>query len=296
MTGVPTGCRPIGEASVAVKSEAVLAQQLRRRGVRTVLARGRHWMHVGGLFWQPVHWLARLPAAAVGRPHRLCLGFASTLRAEDEKVATGSMPLHLLSGSDLETYDVSTLAAKRRNQLRKAWKMVQVVDMRDPAPHLRRLHEVTCSAIARFRGGKPPAFERLAAGLTRRVRDDRDLLVAGFVEGTLAGYFLVSCVDDVAYIDQVMLDTEYLSSDIGTGLTYETVMVIKRHGGIRHVVYGRHSSERPHLSSFKEGMGFKVSAWPVKYWLAPLLRHYVMWRAPEKLYRLTGTSPQGAAC
>ena len=294
LTGLPSGCRPIGEALVVVKSEAALAHQLRERGVRTALAKGRHWLHVGGLFWQPVHWLARLSASEVARPHPLCLGFASTVRVEDEGVATGCMPLHLLSGADLEAYDVATLPAKRRNQLRKAWKVVQVVDMRDPTPHLRRLHEVTCSAIERFRGSRLPAFERMASGLVRRVRDDKDLLVAGFVEGTLAGYFLVSCVEDVAYIDQVMLDTKYLSSDIGTGLTYETVMVLKRHGGLRHVVYGRHSSERPQLSKFKEGMGFKVVAWPVKYWLAPLLRHYLTWRAPYKLYRLTGSWPRGA--
>lgn len=293
MTSLPEGCVPIQEAEVVVKSEDELVQQMRARGVRIALAKGRHWMHVGGLFWQPVHWLARLPAAAAGRPHLLCLGFACTLCAGDENVATGCMPLHVLGGADLEAYDVARLPAKRRNQLRKAWKMVQIVEMHDPTPHLRRLHEVTCSAVKRFRGSGLPEFERFAAGLTRRRRVDRDLLVAGFVEGTLAGYFLVSCVEDVAYIDQVMLDTRYLSSDIGTGLTYETVMVLKRHGGVGFVVYGRHTPEQPELCRFKEGMGFKVVNWPVKWWLAAPLRRYLAWRAPAKLYRLTGSWPGG---
>lgn len=290
MTHSIPGCIPVSDATIVPKSEAELAHQLRRRGIRTTQAKGRYWMHTGGLFWQPVHWLARLPAADVHRPHGLCLGFASTVRAEDGEAAAGRMPLHLLSTTDLAAYDVPALPAKRRNQLRKAWKHVEFVEIFDPSPHLCRLHEVTCSAVGRFRGTKLPEFERLAAGLTRRLREDRDLLTAGFVKGTLAGYFLVSVVSDVAYIDQVMLDTEYLSTDIGTGLTFETVIVLKRHGGIRHVVYGRHSREQPHLSSFKEGMGFKVTGWPVKFWLSPLLRRYMSWRAPDKLYRITGAS------
>ena len=249
-------------------------------------------MHVGGLFWQPVHWLARLSAAEVGRPHPLCLGYASAVRSGDESAAAGSMPLHLLDGDDLRTYDISALPSKRRNQLRKAWKTVKVVEMHDPIPHLHRLFKVTCSAIERFRGSGLPEFERLATGLQRRVREDGDLLVGGFVDGTLAGYFLVGCVEGVAYIDQVMLDTEYLASDIGTGLTYETVMVLKRHGCIREVVYGRHTPERPQLSTFKEGMGFRVVSYPLKYWLSPFLRLYLAWRAPEKLYRLTGIMPR----
>ena len=258
MSGFPQGCTPISEATAVPKSEAVQAQQLDRRGIRTTKAKGRYWMHAGGLFWQPVHWLARLPAAEVEKPHRMCLGFASTVRAEDEGGVQGRMPLHLLSGADLDAYDIATLPAKRRNQLRKAWKTVEIVQVIDAGPHLRRLYDVTCSAISRFRGGRPPDYERLAAGLTRRLREDGDLLTAGFVNGVLAGYFLVSCVDDVAYIDQVMLATEYLSTDIGTVLTYETVMVLKRQRRVRHAVYGMHSVEKPPLTRFKEGMGFKV--------------------------------------
>jgi len=249
-------------------------------------------MHAGGLFWQPVHWLARLPAAEVDKPHRMCLGFASTVRAEDEGSVQGRMPLHLLSGADLDAYDITLLPAKRRNQLRKAWKTVEIVQVIDASPHLRPLYDVTCNAISRFRGGKLPEYERLAAGLTRRLREDRDLLAAGFVDGQLAGYFLLSCVDDVAYIDQVMLATEYLSTDIGTGLTYETVMILKRQRRVRYAVYGLHSVEKPSLTRFKDAMGFNVVAWPVKYSLSPLLRRYLSWRAPEKLYRVTGIWPQ----
>lgn len=291
MTEFFEGCVSICEAKVTAKTEATLAQAMRQRGIRTTLAKGRYWMHVGGLFWQPVHWLARLPATAVGRPHPLCLGYVCTIRAEDESFATGRMPLHVLGGADLESYDIATLPAKRRNQLRKAWKLVTVVAIVDPTPYIQRLHEVTCDAVARFKGGKLPELNRFASGLVRRLRDDRDLLVAGFVEGTLAGYFLVSCVEDVAYIDQVMLDTKYLSSDIGTGLTYETVMVLKRHGGIKHVVYGRHTPEQPQLCNFKEGMGFKVVAWPVRSWLMPPLRYYLAHWEPSKLYRITGSWP-----
>ena len=292
MSELPLGCRPISEAMVIVKTEATLAEQMRRRGVRTVLFRGRYWMHVGGLFWQPVHWLARLSADEVGRPHPLCLGFASTVRTGDEGAAVGRMPLHLLSGDDLDAYDISRLSSNRRSHLRRAWKRVAVVEMRDPSAHLHRLYEVTCSAIKRFRGSGMPNFERLATGLQRRVREEGDLLVAGFVNSTLAGYFLVSCVEDVAYIDQVMLDTEYLSTYIGTGLAYETIMVLKRCRHIRHVVHGLHAPEQPQLCAFKDGMGFRVVPWPVMYWLSPLLRFYLAWRAPEKLYRITGIRPR----
>lgn len=292
MSVIHQGCIPNSEAFVVPKSEAVLVSQLRRRGVRTSQFKGHHWIHCGGLFWQPVHWLARLPAPVVDRPHPLCLGYASTVREEDKQFAQGHMPLHLLSGVDLDTYDAARFRAKRRNQLRKALKLVEFVQIIDPHPHLRRLYEITCVAVARFRGNRLPAFDRFATGISRRVVEEQDTLIAGFVNATLAGYFLISCVDDVAYIDQVMLDTAYLPTDIGTGLTYETVMILKRNGRIQHVVYGRHSVEKPTLTSFKEDMGFKVVAWPVKFWLSPLLRLYLVWRAPEKLYRLTGNWPK----
>jgi hypothetical protein len=95
-------------------------------------------------------------------------------------------------------------------------------------------------------------------------------------------------VDDVAYIDTVLLATEFLSTDIGTALAFEAVQVARRCPQIKYVVYGLHSIEDSRLGVFKEGMGFKVHLWPLKYQIPRIMCWLIGRRSPEKLYRLTG--------
>lgn len=277
---------PISEAHLEPKSRSRFVECLERRGEKVARICGTYWRKTNPLFFDSLHWLARMPVSSVKKPHPLCLGFRTTVALDEADQVKGRMPIHLLGGEDLAKYDEATLPSKRRNQLRKARKLVQFIQVIRPEAHLERLHEIVASAVTRIGYTQPPDFERYRRGIVRRVREDRDALLAGLVDGRLAGYFLVSVVEDVAYIEQVMLDTEYLSTDIGTGLTFETVRVIQRARQIQFVVYGLHSIENPSLTRFKEGMGFKVVEWPVKYWLSPLLKWYLSWRAPEKLYRI----------
>lgn len=288
MVPFPPGCIPISDGSIVPKTEARLAAQLRRRGVWTREVNGRHWMHVGGFVWQPVHWLARLPVGEVAKPHLLCLGFSSTLMPEQRQAANGSVPVHLLGEGDLASYDEKSLNSERRRQLRRARERAMYAQVVDVAAHIERLYAIAQSTLARVGKRQVPAFSTFRSGLLRRVQDDRDCLVVGLVEGEIAAYRLLVPVEDVVYFAQTMADTAYLKTHVGVGLYFESAQLARRCNGTRYLVSGLHIPNLESLTSFKESMGFQVASWPARNWVSPLLRRYLEWRAPDKLYRITG--------
>ena len=205
---------------------------------------------------------------------------------DDAHYANGYLPVHLLD--DLDNYAEANLPSKRRNQLRKSRKAVKIVRIAQPEPLIEQGYAILRSAITRTHYGVVPAYDQFCRGIRKQIEGNKSITLAGLVNGRIAGYAVMSAVDDVTYIDTVALATEYLATDIGTALAFEVVQVSRRSPPIRSVVYGLHSREDPRLGAFKEGMGFKIRLVPVKYQMPRLIRWYIGWRAPHTLYRLIG--------
>jgi hypothetical protein len=199
-----------------------------------------------------------------------------------------AMPVHLLS--DVANYDMTTLPSKRRNQLRKCQKEVELVNLTGPALLEREGYEVFRSARQRLGVAHIPTESEYQAGLRRNdlTQDGNWLVMAGLVDGRLAGYLDGYAVDGTAYVQSVFLATDFLSSNVGTGLAFEFVQACRRSGEVREVVYGQHFRENQTLDVFKEGMGFPVQHVPTRVWVLPVLKSLIRWKSPGAYYRLIG--------
>src|SRR5664280_2784820 len=121
----------LSDPELLVLTEAEFESMREEEGARVVQCDGRYWEVVFPGFYQPVHWLARFRAAAVGRPALLCWGYRAALNDEDAHLANGSIPLHLLTHAD--QFTESGLVEFRRRDLRKCRREVELRRVRDPS-------------------------------------------------------------------------------------------------------------------------------------------------------------------
>lgn len=268
---------PLSEEQVAHK--AVMGGKIVR------FSKGRYWIAKVPGFYEPLHWMACMTEGQAKRPTLLCWGYRCSLHHQDAAHANGYMPIHLLDA--LEYYDESALPSKRRNQLRKARTTTKIVQLLHPSLLENQGYAILRSATSRTAFGNLPTPETYVHNIRRQFANCQSMTLAALVGDDIGGYMVVSTVADTMYIDTVLLATEHLSTNMGTALAYEAAQVARR-SGIDKVVYGLHSREDQQLGIFKEGMGFKVQKWPVKYRINPLVVSILRKKFPDKLYRLTG--------
>ena len=94
--------------------------------------------------------------------------------------------------------------------------------------------------------------------MAKRAADRRRLLVAGFVDGTLAGYIESYAVDGNYYGRDIFVATEHMATGIGTGLYLETIQSGVRTPGIDQICLGPVLLGRPGITAFKRTMGFST--------------------------------------
>jgi hypothetical protein len=278
--------RDLADATLTSLSEQGLAQWRLERGVKVLLHRGRYWEMRQRGFCHAIHWLARLEADQATRPTPACWGYRTTLSAGSAGLANGSMPVHL--AQEVAGYDMAFLSSKRRNQIRSCHRQVEIVEVLDPTLLAEQGHAVYASAVERTGYGRPRTPDEFSGHARQHINPGRSLVLAGMVEGRMAGYLVAKAVEGTAYIDEVALATESLRTNIGSGLVYEFMQVCRRSGGIREVVYGLHSQEDAALSKFKHEMGFPVVNVPARVWTLPLAGSLLRRVRPHVSYRLFG--------
>lgn len=282
-----SGFLDITEAVIYPILEEQWADTLRRKGRRVIRHAGHNWVQTLPGFYQSTHWLAApLTPEEATWPTILCWGFRVRLSDEFATQANGTMPTHLCS--HVASYTEQSLPPKRRSDLRRCHKRVQIVQLKDPQILLEQGMGVLTSAFRRTGYGQIPEPEEYRDLAESFVKNPQIAVMAGLVDDRLAGYLIARAIDDVAYIENVCLATEFLSTAVGTGLAFDFVQICRRLGIIRQVVYGLHSIEDPRLCEFKHGMGFPVVHLPTRVRMLPVIRTFLRLRYPDPFYRLTG--------
>ncbi len=278
------------EAVLTSMTEEEFASYHRQQGIEVILHRGRYWKETVFGFYQPLHWMARLTAEQATCPGPgWQWGCQCSLHEEHAGAANGSMPVHLLS--NLEGYDGQNLSSNRRNHLRRCRQRAKIVQLIGTELLLEQGYEVYRSALLRTNYRKPLSQEEYLTNLTAEQNNtykQKWLVLAGLSGDKLGGYLSGYAVNGTAYIQDVYIATEALSTYMGTGLVFEFVQASRRSGEIQEVVYGQHSREAPALCTFKQGMKFPVKHIPVQVQMNPILAKIMRWRYPHKYYRLTG--------
>jgi hypothetical protein len=196
------------------------------------------------------------------------------------------MPVHLLT--DVENYDIKALDSKKRNKLRNCTKKVKLIELRQPDLIRQQGYQVYRSAQQRTGYGRKMVPNEFKNTVEHFFGLKRKLVLGGMVDGKLGGYVFAYAVGGTAYIDAVSLDSDALSTNIGTCLVFNVVQACRRAGCIREVVYGQDTPEDRSLTEYKLSMGFPVVHVPARVWLAPVLKTLVRIRRPHAYYRLTG--------
>lgn len=283
-----TGLVGMDQAVIDPMTEAQWANVLRRQGQRVMCHRGRYWTETVKGFYEPVHWLAALSDEQATRP-RLGWGFRASLTQEASGCANAAMPIHLCSS--VADYEEEFLPSKRRNDLRRCRKRIQIVQLRDARLLKAQGRAVVVSALGRTGHDLAPSPAEYDASVHRLVENPHMVVLAGLADGVLTGYLTGYAISDVAYVQSVFLATQFLNTAVGTGLPFEFVQMCRRAGTVQRVVYGLHSVEDSSLSAFKAGMGFPTVLLPARVSMLPGVRWLLRCRFPYKLYRLTGEYP-----
>jgi hypothetical protein len=278
--------KDVGESLVPVLGEEEVARTLRRGGQRVAVHRDRWWVQTRLGFWQPVHDMARLSAWEATRPSLACWGFQACLSPNDAVHANAAYPVHLMS--DLGNVDEKALASSVRNKLRKARRLVRLVQLTGPALLREQGYDVYLSARSRTGYGRARTRTKYLEAVDRFVDPGRAVALAGLVDGRLGGYLVGHAVGQTAYIDTTVIATQTLPTGISPALTYEFIHACRRTGTIRELVSGLHARENDSLCGYKERLGFTVQRLPSRVAMLPGAGAYIRRRKPHTYYRLTG--------
>ena len=288
MRGFTVGRRYVEahKATVRVLSEAELAAWRRQGGAKTVHSRGRFWVQTSPGFYQGVHYLARMSASEAERPAPICWAYRTSLRDGDAWQANASMPLWLLE--DLESYDENALVGWACESLAGCRRKVEIVGLRDMALLRQQGYEVYESHARRHGAGEILSRTEYLFRINTSVFDDRRLILAGLVEGRLAGYADSFAVEGHAYLCNTFVASEFLSTNISTGLRFEGAQAYRRSGAVRTVADGFDMPEQKDVMAFKTRLNFKVVPVPARIGMLAPARAILRARRPWAYYRMTG--------
>ncbi len=275
----------LDHAVVAPATEAEAADWRRSQGRSVIRHEGRHWERIGPGFYQPVALLQAIDHAVMGAPAPFALGYRAALPPSMSGAANGSVPAYLLH--DPAGFDLGRLPQRRRTRVRKGLREARFELLTDPVILLEQGYEVAASALRRTAERAVPSREAYNRQCVELFRPGH-VVIAGFIDGRLAGYIAGYAIGDTGYGSEYLVSTSAMSSCVGNGLLYHMIRTFGRSSGIGKVMNGLHVPDKPSLDAFKRDFGFQLERVPalvhVRYGVAPMLKLM----QPFKYYRFTG--------
>jgi hypothetical protein len=275
---------------LTVMTEAGFAAMRAEEGARVVERDGRFWGETFSGFYQPIHQIATLRTSEIHRPTWRCWGYRAALAPEDARTANGSIPVSLMS--DVRGFTEDMFDRNRTRDLRRCRREVEIRRVFDPDIFIREGWPVHTSAKKRVDPGGTMIESEYRTMMVKRAPDPRRLIVAGFVDGKLAGYLESYAVDGILYGRDLYVATEYMGTGIGTGLYLETIQFGVRTSAVNQICLGPVLLDRPGLTAFKRTLGFSTVAVPAHIAIPAPIGAFIRWRRPAVHYRLTGQSPR----
>lgn len=293
-----TDSAPIPE--LTVMTEAGFAAMRVEEGARVVERNGRFWGETFSGFYQPIHQIATLRRSEIHRPTWRCWGYRAALAPEDAQTANGSIPVSLMT--DVRGFTEGAFDRNRTRDLRRCRREVEIrrvfdldIFIRDGWPVYLSARNRVASEGSRVATGGTMDESEYRTAMAKRASDPRRLIVAGFVDGKLAGYIESYAVDGILYGRDLYVGTESMGTGIGTGLYLETILFGVRTNAVNQICLGPVLLNRPGITAFKRTLGFSTVAVPAHIAIPAPVGAFIRWRRPVVHYRLTGQSPGAPA-
>lgn len=276
------------EALLPHLDEAELAAWERARGRRVVELGGRHWAAIAPGFYQPLHVLARFRANEIRRPQPLAWGWRAVLDPADRVLANASLPVHVLP--DLQGYSLERLQPRRRQQIRKALREVDVVALDDPSAVIDQGFALAMEAQARnpeVAVAGPAEFGRWVEAF---MAPRRGLVLGCLRHNRLLALCFSYAVDGVNYEHMTYVGEAGLPHNLALCLFHLKVLIAQRTRGVTTIVNGLHARENPNLCEFKTRQGLVIEHVPTRLAIQPLAGLALRRWRPNQYYRLTGAA------
>lgn len=281
------------EARFPLMSEPALARWLRAGGAYIVERGGRHWQRAVPGFYQPLHFLARLPAREIVRPQLLSWGYRAALREADAGQANATLPIYVLP--DLAAYDAKDLDSRRRHAINRAARTVDMVVLDRPDILIEQGLGIVHEAAARNPRNRGVAERHYPAWIEAGFAQPGPVFLAMLLGGTLLGFSVGFALEGVAYYDQHFIADAARSLNLDRLSFHAKALMAQRTPGIHTMANGLDVPESPGLTDFKASQGLVVVNYPTRATIHPLMGALLRGHRPWQYYRLTGRRPSPEA-
>lgn len=286
LPGTPEPVSDWREVRLPMLREADLARWMSARGARIVEARGRYWNEVVPGFFQPLHYLARFAPRELVAPRRLCWGMRAVLTEAEAERANVVLPVHVMP--DLPTYSVDRLDRRRRQEVKKAERAVDVVVLHRPDRLIADGFPLVLEATARNSRNRAVAKPRFAAWLEAAFGGPGPVVLAMLQGESLLGFSFLFAIDGIAYAHQAFIGDAGRRLHLDLLCFHIEAQIAQRTPGVHTLVNGLHARENEGLCSFKKRQGLVVADYPSLTSLHPAADTMLRYLRPNQYYRLTG--------
>lgn len=274
------------QAVLPMMREADLARWMRAGGAKVVEVEGRHWVEVVPGFYQSLHYLARFSAAEFVRPSLLCWGMRAVLAEADQPAANVTTPVHILP--DLDSYGPERLCRRRRQELAKAERQVDLVVLEAPDLVVEQGYPLAVEAAARNPRNRPVPQAAFRPWVESAFLEPGPVVLGMLQGGRLLGFSFSFAIDGVAYSHQAFIGDLGRSLHLDLLCFHAEASMAQRTEGVHTVVNGLHAPENAGLCAFKRRQGLVVAQYPSLTTMHPLAGSVIRRLRPYQFYRLTG--------
>ena len=200
--------------------------------------------------------------------------------------------LNIMVARDVPDFDIGLLSKKRRSDVRRSLKRIEVRFMDEPEGLIAQgASDVDASFRERTGYGSVRSKPEFEEWLRSVMRHTGQRWYGAFVEGRLAGFSCMTVVNRNACIGLLEVHTDFLADGTSTALLYELCRRSRDSGQVDQIYFGLHS-EKASLNRFKEGMLFKRRDLPCYVHLRVPMRWAVRLLKPRSYDRLIGFAPE----
>lgn len=288
---LPGACAPVTDwcqAQLPMLREADLARWMSARGARIVEARGRYWNEVVPGFFQPLHYLARHHLHEIVSPRRFCWGMRAVLHEAEREQSNVVLPVHVMP--DLKDYSLERLDRRRRQEIKKAMRAVDLVILDRPDRLIADGFPLVREATARNPRNRAIAEQHFAAWLEAAFAGPGPIVLVMLQGESLLGFSFLFAIDGISYAHQAFIGDAGRRLHLDLLCFHAEASIAQRTANVHTLVNGLHARENEGLCSFKKRQGLIVADYPSLTTLHPAAGTMLRYLRPHQYYRLTGSS------
>ncbi len=259
-------------------------------------SQGHHIVEKNNLYWheafkgfyQPIHILQELHQNQIHSPKMMAWGVRGALKKSEQFLANGAIEYYTLP--NLNSFDFSMFSQKRRENIRKCFRRVEIKEIKDENILLEQGYDVVRSSLERTHHASIPTKEKYLANGTAYVNrgDNSHMVLGAFEDNKLLAFLELSAVEDTVYLVTMMIASEALKHGVSSGLFYTSFELSKYAPGVRRMFAGGRTSGHETLDVFKQSMGMSIVKEPFWSNILSSARFVLKHKYPQKYNRLIG--------